>query len=209
MPIFWLFLIVLAIATVGYVLGRRRALQRAGGDSRVLHSLPSYYGFNVALKAAIPAFALLVIWLLAQPLYVSSVVSAMIPDTAIPDNASRGLVMAEVRRVADGLDNAVGAGSMTRRLADDPNADLADIATGLKGAGQIVTSEITQPILRGAQRFRIMNSTGYAIMSVLAIVLALAGAVWGYRNRSLRSAPATSWSRAFACCLSARRRSRS
>lgn len=46
MPVFWLILIVLAIAATGYVVGRSRALASAGGDSRILHSLPSYYGLK-------------------------------------------------------------------------------------------------------------------------------------------------------------------
>ena len=55
MPLLWLTLIVLAISGAGYVLGRSRALASAGGDSRHLHSLPSYYGANVALKSVVPA----------------------------------------------------------------------------------------------------------------------------------------------------------
>ena len=30
----------------------------------------------------------------------------------------------------------------------------------LRDAGQIVTSEVTQPIMRAAQQFRVMNATG-------------------------------------------------
>ena len=51
MPLYWLILIVLAIAAVGYVLGRSRALASAGGERHILHSLPSYYGANVAMKS--------------------------------------------------------------------------------------------------------------------------------------------------------------
>ncbi|MCX8954095.1 phosphate ABC transporter permease family protein, partial [Ruegeria sp. NA] len=83
MPIVWLVLIVLAIASVGYVLGRTRALQSATGDIRALHSLPSYYGANVALKTIVPAFGLMILWLLVQPLYVNSQVSETISGSAI------------------------------------------------------------------------------------------------------------------------------
>lgn len=182
MPLFWLVLIVLGIAAIGFVTGRARALQSAAGDSRDLHSLPSYYGYNAALKAVVPAFVLVVVWLLAQPLYVNSVVSGMIPQSEIAENSTRGLVMAEVRRAADGIDNAIASGAIDEAVIRDAQADITDITARLKDAGQIVTSEITQPIMRAAQRYRVMNAAGGTIMSVLAIILACAGAVWAYRE---------------------------
>jgi len=182
MPLFWLVMIVLAIAAVGYVMGRSRAMASVGGDSRRLHSLPSYYGANAALKVAVPAFAVLVLWLLAQPYYVNSVVSAMIPEAAIGDSSSRGLVMSEVRRAADGIDNAIAQGDMTEEFARNARADITDITQRLKDAGQIVTSEITQPVMRAAQEYRVLNATGNLIMTVVVLLLAVAGALWGVRE---------------------------
>ncbi len=182
MPIIWLFLIVIAISAVGFLLGRTRALQSAGGDSRNLHSLPTFYGANVALKAVVPAIGLLIVWLLVQPLYVNSQVSGMVPDTAVKEGSSRSLVMAEVRRTASGLDNAVAQGQLTEVAAADPNADIADVTQLLKDAGQVVTSDITQPVLNAAQTYREMNVTGYAFMSIAVILVALAGAVISWRQ---------------------------
>jgi len=179
MPLLWLFLIVLAIAAVGFVVGRSRAMQSVGGDPRHLHSLPVYYGANVALKALVPAFLLLIVWLLAQPAYVNWVVSDMIPENAIADGSSRGLVMAEVRRAAEGLDNAVAAGDMDEDFARNARAGFNDMTQRLKDAGQIVTSQITQPVLRAAQKYRIMTSAGAFYMAIAVIVVAIAGAVWG------------------------------
>ncbi|MEL7527242.1 MAG: phosphate ABC transporter permease subunit PstC [Pseudomonadota bacterium] len=182
MPLFWLILIVLTIAAVGYVLGRSRAMSSAGGELSALHSLPSYYGTNVAMKVVVPAFLLLILWLLAQPFYVNNVISGMIPETSIEEGSSRGLVIAEVRRAARGLDNAVASGAMTEEFASNARADIADVSARLKEAGQIVTTEITQPILLAAQRYRVLNSTGSWIMSVVVILVALFGAFWALRE---------------------------
>ena len=182
MPLFWLTLIVLAIATIGFLLGRQRALASAGGEYRQLHSLPSYYGSNVALKTAIPAALLMIVWLLVQPFYVGSVVTSMIPDSAVADNSSRGLVMAEVRRTAEGLDNAVSEGLMSESFARDLRADITDVTQRLKDAGQIVTSKVTQPILNAAQRYRVMNDTGNLWMTIAVIGLALIGCFWGLKE---------------------------
>ncbi|MEO1106849.1 MAG: phosphate ABC transporter permease subunit PstC [Pseudomonadota bacterium] len=189
MPILWLFLIVAAVAVVGFVLGRSRAMQSAGGDIRNLHSLPTFYGANVALKVVVPAFGLLLIWLLVQPLYVNSQVSGMIPDSAIKEGSSRGLVLAEVRRTATGLDNAVAQGAITEDTARNARADFTDMTQRLKDAGQVVTSNITQTVLRGAQSYRIMNATGYRIMAIAVIVVALIGAAvsWAQTNADYRA----------------------
>ena len=185
MPVIWLILTVLAIAVVGYVLGRGRALASAGGEQIKLHSLPSYYGSNVAMKVVVPAFLILVLWLLAQPLIVNNSISGMIPDSEIAEGSSRGLVLAEVRRAARGLDNAVAAGLITEDFARNARADFNDVTARLKEAGQVVTSQITQPILRAAQEYRILNSSGNFMMTIVVILAALAGAAWGlYESRA-------------------------
>ncbi|WP_420859707.1 phosphate ABC transporter permease subunit PstC [Marivivens marinus] len=62
MPAQWTLIAVLAIAVAGYFLGRSRALSGAGGDIRQLHSLPGYYGYNVALTGLVPALLVLGVW---------------------------------------------------------------------------------------------------------------------------------------------------
>ena len=182
MSTFWLILIVLAIAAGGYVIGRTRALGLAEGRRSALHSLPNYYGANAFMKSIVPAFGVMVIWLLAQPIFVANQVSDTIPEGEIAEGSSIGLVMAEVRRTANGISNAVASGEMERTFADDPLAAPDAIAEQLKAAGQIVTSEITQPIWQAAQQYRAMNATGSAVMSIVVILIAIAAAAWGIRE---------------------------
>ena len=118
MPLVWLVLFLLVLTVLGYVAGRARAMASAGGDARVLHSLPSYYGAFVALSALVPALALLAVWSVAQPMLIERTVSATIPAELIPEGATRGLVMSDVRRLAEGLDTAIARGAMTRDEAD-------------------------------------------------------------------------------------------
>lgn len=189
MSLFWLILIVLAIAVTGYVLGRARALSSAGGERSALHSLPSYYGANVAMKSAVPAFLLLICWLLAQPFFINSTISDMIPDSAIAEGSSRGLVLAEVRRTARGLDNAVAGGAIEEDFARNARADFNDVTARLKEAGQIVTSDITQPVLRAAQQYRVLVASGNFYMSIAVLLVAIAGALWALRetNKDFRA----------------------
>ena len=182
MPLLWLFLIVLAIAAGAYILARSRVIAMAGEDRRSMHSLPVYYGSNAGMKSLVPALLVLVVWLIAQPFVVNNSVSGMIPDSAIADNSSRGLVLAEVRRTAEGLDTAVEQGQMTEDFARNARADITDVTTRLTEAGAIVTSQITQPILRAAQRFRVLNATGSTMMTIVVLLIALGGALWGLKE---------------------------
>jgi phosphate transport system permease protein len=178
----WALVFILVLSATGFFLGRQRALSLANGDRRILHSMPKYYGTNVALKTLVPAVLVLVVWSIAQPLYINYSISSSIPDSEVSESSSLGLVMAEVRRAADGLDNAVAQGAMTVDFARNARADFNDITERLKTAGQIVTSEVTQPVLRAAQEYRIMRSTGRLYMIIVAGLLAMAGLLWGLRE---------------------------
>ena len=127
MPFTWLILILAAIAAIGYQMGRSRALKSAGGDRRELHSLPVYYGANVAMWAIVPAATVLIIWMLAQPFFVNSRVLETLPDTMVSEGSSIGLVMSDVRRVADGLDVAVQQGAMSRDEAASLSTETSDV----------------------------------------------------------------------------------
>ncbi|WP_299922291.1 phosphate ABC transporter permease subunit PstC [uncultured Pelagimonas sp.] len=179
MPVFWLVMIVLGLAALGYVFGRHRALANAGGDSRHLHSLPSYYGSNVAIKTVVPALLVMIIWLFVQPFVVDGRVIGMIPDSEIREGSNASLVMAEVRRTADGLDNAVAAGVMSDEEAGNARADVSDMTARLKDAGQIVTSTITQPVLLAAQEYRDLRRASALFMTIVVLIIAGAGLVWG------------------------------
>ncbi|MBE1281804.1 MAG: phosphate ABC transporter permease subunit PstC [Rhodobacteraceae bacterium] len=182
MSVFWLCVIVLAISAAGFVLGRQRALASAGGISGDLHSLPSYYGWNVFMKVVVPAFGLMAIWLIVAPMIVQNNVSKMIPASEIEEGSNIGLVMAEVRRTAVGLENAVAAGVLDADTATNPQADATRITAQLKEAGQVVTAEITQPVLQAAQSYRASTKTSGLILSVLAILVALGGAGFAVRQ---------------------------
>ncbi len=179
MPVLWLFLIVLAVAILGYLLGRARALSAAPEGRRGLHSLPVYYGANVALKVLVPALGILILWLLVQPFVIDRAVSGTIPDSDIAEGASRGLVMSEVARVADGVKAAVGAGTMPAAMAADPSPDLEAVTQALKDAGQVVTGDVTQTVFAAAQKYNAMAAQGGLYMTILVLLAAAAGCVMG------------------------------
>ena len=173
MPLLWLLLIVLAIAVIGYVMGRQRAIASGGGDARVLHSLPSYYGANVALTVLTPAIGLLALWMLVQPAWIERQVTGLIPDEAIVEGSSRDLVMSDVRRISAGLSAAVKKGVLSADEAASISTDDTDIRKSLGAVGVALGSDVEQSTLEAAQSYRSMTSTGALWMSMA--VLAVAG----------------------------------
>jgi len=56
---FWSMIAVLALAAMGYLLARNRVVGMVDGNTRLLHSRPSYHGWNVALLTAGPGLLVL------------------------------------------------------------------------------------------------------------------------------------------------------
>ena len=180
MPVLWLFLIIVALSAFGFIAGRARAYQSAGGDVRNLHSLPGYYGYNVALTALVPALAVLAVWLLAQPMLIENSVSEMIPDEIIAEGSNRSLVMSDVRRVANGLDLAVSSGAMTNDEVNALTTDTSDIRATLGSIGVALGSDVSPEVLAAAQSYRSKSSTGTLVMTLVVLLLAIGGLALAY-----------------------------
>ncbi|MGB0902827.1 phosphate ABC transporter permease subunit PstC [Halocynthiibacter sp.] len=179
MPLLWIILSVFAIATVGFIAARARALASAGGDSRILHSLPNYYGANAALTALVPSLAVLALWLIVQPLLVERQASQLIPGSTIEEGTTRGLVMSDVRRIASGLDIAVGQGAMSANEANSTVAS-AGLRERLAEAGVALGSDVQPQVLLAAQKYRMSAKRGSSFMTGIVLLFALIGAVYAW-----------------------------
>tara|TARA_R110002072_G_scaffold6690_15_gene38377 strand:+ start:1556 stop:3058 length:1503 start_codon:yes stop_codon:yes gene_type:complete len=171
-----LIIAVLGIAVIGYVATRNRAMARAGGDARNLHSLPNYYGMTAAMFAAVPALGVMVIWLLAQPMVVQNSVLPLIPASEITSAGTQSLILSDVRRVADGLDVAVSQGALSPAeigaMADDPSSLRATLGE----VGVALGSDVQPYVLAAAQKSRAMSAQGRLWMGVGVLALAVLGA---------------------------------
>ncbi len=164
-------LILIALAATGYVMGRRRALSSAAGDIRILHSLPSFYGRITALMAGVPAFLLVAVWVVAQPIYIEHRAFALIDPADIPEGSSPQLVIADVHRLADGLDMLAAAGSDTAALVRDPVA----LKAALNGAGVALGNDPKPSTIVAAEATRAMATRARLVLTGLALVLAGVG----------------------------------
>ena len=174
------FLVVIAIAIVGFFIGRSRAVSTAGGDPRKLHSLPSYYGQTVFLFSAVPALLVTFAWLLLQPLYVEGQVSGMILPGDIAEGSSLDLVMADVRRISTGLDTVVAGGALDANALQQLDAAETDVRSMLAEVGVALASDVQPNVFAAAREYRTTTAALKTAMAVVAIALALIGAVVAY-----------------------------
>jgi phosphate transport system permease protein len=77
-----LLLILIAMAVISFMLGRRRSIAVAGGygSIRKLHSLPKYYGYYVAIWCGLPGVLLILLWLSVSESLIMSQVIASLPS---------------------------------------------------------------------------------------------------------------------------------
>ena len=179
MSVFLIILIVLAFAAVGFVLCRSRALSLVDGDARVLHSLPSYYGYFGGLNALIPALGLLAVWLLLQPILIDSYISRDVSEAMIPDDSTRGLVMSDVRRIAEGLDFAVAQGALSPAASEVIAVDA--VRDQLGAVGVALGSDVQSETLVLAQDYRRIAGTGSTVMTWMVFAVAMIGLAVAYR----------------------------
>lgn len=168
-------LIVLALAVAGYALARGRAMARAGGDARKLHSLPNYYGMTAAMFAAVPALGVLVIWLLAQPMMIQSAVLPMLPAEAVGETGTNSLILSDVNRVADGLNIAVAQGVLDAQSIAALREDPSSLRKTLAGVGVALGSDVEPFVLAAAERSRDLDARWDLIRAGVVILIALAG----------------------------------
>ena len=176
MPILWIIALIALLCAAGLVLGRSRALASAGGDSRELHSLPRFYGINVAMMAAVPALLALLVWSAVQPMVVEGRVSGMLDEARYETGGDLSLLMSDVRRTAAGLDAVVAAGVLTPAEARD--ADAKVVIDALRGAGVIVGSEVDSGIVAAARALRAADRTAGLVMTALVLSIAAGGFAW-------------------------------
>lgn len=98
------FLLLLAASFLGFYLNRRAAIAiRTGGTS--LHSLPQFHGGYSALLVFLPAFVVVLLWIMLQGAVINSLVMSGLPAGVLDglDSGSTQLVTAEIAQLSRGM----------------------------------------------------------------------------------------------------------
>lgn len=177
------------MALAAFYFGRGRSLAVVGGPSHgsVLHSLPGYYGYYVAIWCALPALALLFVWMILEPRIVVAMVISELPESYRSLSAGElDLLVNNIRNLATGdvvsveVDQALqdaaillnGYGARSRQL-------LAVLSLGLAGLGGTLAWRRIRPELRARNRvenvirWMLIAASSIAILTTIGIVLSV------------------------------------
>ncbi len=184
-----LILLLSFMALAAFYLGRTRSVALVGGPghSRVLHSLPGYYGYYVAIWCVLPALALLLLWTLLEPRVIVALVVKGLPATF--QDLSEGeldLLVNNIRNLAAGdvvsveVDAVLqNAATQFKEYAGWSRRLLAVCALGLAGLGGAIAWRQVRPDLRARNRVEsvirwvLIAASSIAILTTIGIVLSV------------------------------------
>ena len=173
-----LIMAVALLGGIGFFMGRHRALSSADHDPRLLHSRPHYYGGFVCLMTLVPAMLSLAIWVLVQPMVVSSLAGGLVSPQSIPNGSSLGLIMSDVVRMAQALTMAAAQGLINMDALGDAGDAPAQMADILNSVGIAVGSDMTPDMVQSAMEMVRLTAIGDWAMTIVIGAIALIG--FGY-----------------------------
>ena len=182
-----LVLALLLISSMVYRLGARQALRLGGTAKGALHSLPSYYGYYVALWCGVPALILAAGWMIFSPMILKSIVlDSLPPDALALPQARLSLLMNEVRQMAASGDYRYASDDVARAAAERYHGlrtisfaamTVAALCTALIGAWwglrRVSPKLRARNAVEGMVTLFLIASSTIAIFTTIGIVLSL------------------------------------
>jgi phosphate transport system permease protein len=179
---------LLVLTVIGFYLGRTRATAAAAsGRARVLHSLPSYYGYYVAVWCAIPALLILIAWLIGEQQIIQSLLVSSLPENVRslpPERMS--LLLNDVKNLASGnaLSQAADpelrqAADYYRRMVQISRMAMTVVVLAAAIAGLVYARQKVAPKLRARNaveaviRVLLIACSIVAILTTIGIILSL------------------------------------
>ncbi len=177
------------MAIAAFYFGRGRSLSLVGGPGHglALHSLPGYYGYYVAVWVALPALALLLLWVMVEPRIIVALVIDGLP--AAYRDLSPGelnLLVNNIQNLAAGdvvsvnIDETLqGAATLLNEYGARSRQILAVLALGLAGLGGASAWHRIHPDLRARNRVErlirwfLIAASSIAIFTTIGIVLSV------------------------------------
>ncbi len=184
-----LLLILVAIAFAAFYVGRGRSVALVGGPRHGtrLHSLPGYYGYFTAIWCLLPALAVLLLWMLAEPRVIVALIIKGLPE------AQQVLSAGEINLLVNNIQN-LAAGDAISGDVDSVLSDaalrfqeysvlsrriLAALTIGLAVLGGTIAWRRIRPELRARNRVEhvilmlLIAASSIAIFTTIGIVLSV------------------------------------
>lgn len=183
---FILIALLLLISAVAYHLGRQRVLQKARGNSRILHSLPGYYGTYVALFCGLPALLIVGLWLVLEPRIVEAILISGLPSSSALTSGELNLLINDIRNIATGNISSRSPEPTVLAAAERYNdlraisfAAMAVVGLGAAVAGLTIARRRIHPDMRARPvvertvHWMLLVASIIAVLTTIGIVLSL------------------------------------
>ena len=172
-----LLLAILALSALAYATGAHTARRLAAGGATRLHSLPAYHGAYVAIWVGVPAFVLVLVWVLLQGSVIDRLLIGTLPGAAAATPAAQNLLLAEVHNVAAGLlfsepsPEIAAAAARLNRWTTIAHVAMAATALAAMLLGLAFTRARLGPRFRARNRVERALSGFMIACSILAIII--------------------------------------
>jgi phosphate transport system permease protein len=174
----------LLLSVLAFHWGKARSARTAEASGQSLHSLPSYYGYYMALWSALPALLLILFWSMFESTVITRSVLSLLPEsmTAVsPEQLS--LVVNDLRNVAQGVattDRAFqAAADRYVSLQAGSNglltllAVLVSVGTGTFASRQIQPAYRARNKVEGVLNYFLIACAALAVLTTVGIVLSV------------------------------------
>ena len=175
MPNGLLILCIALLGVVGWLLGVMRARASVKGQLAKLHSRPHYYGASALLWTVLPATAVVLAWLVAEPIVISNAVYKSLPESVQAEStAVQTLTMGTIDAVAHGLR------FLTPTEISDARAGKANMVEMLQSKGIALAAAPRPYMINAALLQNTMADASRQMVTVGGLALALLGLAIGY-----------------------------
>lgn len=162
---------IIVLMVAAFLYSRMRAVQLVAGEVKKLHSRPTYHGSFGAIVFGVPLMAVMALWMVAEPVYLKSVVRDNLPETVSAlTESQRGLIEGQVRSIAGGL---TLLNPQERRQV---SSGLVDARSLLADKGVPLGSDVQRFMVSAADAYLLQKSVSRTVrVGVLVVVALLAG----------------------------------
>lgn len=191
-----IFLVYAAILLAGYFAGRRKGVLLSHGKGGVgaMHSLPDYHGYYVMLWGALPALALILIYLMLSDTFVVERVVASLPEAVrtLPE-PQLNLIINDIRNIAAGTAISSTDPTGSTELAAEQMNRLREVLAYALGLAVVVIAaggcalgwRRLQPQLRARNRVEAVIMIGLGLAASVAVLTTI-GIVFSVLFESIR-----------------------
>jgi len=168
-----LILCIAVLGVLGWVAGSARA-RRAVRNKVQLHSRPHYHGASVLLWTVLPSLALVLAWLVAEPIVIGNAVHRSLPESVQAESpAVRSLTMGTISAVARGLR------SLAPQEISDARAGKADLVELLQSKGVAIAAAPRPFMVNAALLQNAMADASRQLVAAVGLGLAALGFMVG------------------------------